>query len=113
MLKRSLIISSSLALSLMGTAFNTAHAEEPQLNQDRLQQQIRDRATSQANPPGTGQQMRQEQQEHTHQNRIETRSDNRQDNRQGHRGTDMVQGDGFGGAGGAGGMGGGAGRGGR
>lgn len=106
MLKRTLILSSGLALNLMGAAFNPAMADEPQLNQDRLQQQIRDRSAIQAQQPAMGQQMRQEHHEHTYQNRDERRSENRQ----GNRSSEMGQGGMGGGAGG--GMGGG-GRGGR
>ncbi|MFZ5466022.1 MAG: hypothetical protein ACOZAI_02045 [Pseudomonadota bacterium] len=95
MFTRSMIVSATLALAMTGGVFLPVQADEPQLNQDRLQQQIRDRAMTQQNLPDNGQQqMRQEQHEYTHQNRNETRSGNRQ----GNRSSDMGQGS-FGGTG--------------
>lgn len=81
MFTRSMIVSATLALAMTGGVFLPVQADEPQLNQDRLQQQIRDRAMTQQNLPDNGrQQMRQEQHEYTHQNRNETRSGNRSSN---------------------------------
>ncbi len=103
MSKRSIIASATLALALGAGLMLPAQAEEPALNQDQLQQQIRDRAMTQQDMPAEGrQQMRQEQRENATQNRSDTRSVNRQENRP----SGMGEG-GHGGKGHGGGMGGG------
>jgi len=95
MFTRSMIVSATFALAMTGGLLLPVQADEPQLNQDRLQQQIRDRAMTQQNLPDNGQQqMRQKQHEYTNQSRNETRS--------GKRSSDMSQG-GFGGTGNTGG----------
>lgn len=82
MSKRSIIASATLALAMSAPLMLPAQAEEPALNQDRLQQQIRDRAMTQQDMPADArQQMRQEQRENATQNRSDTRSVNRQENR--------------------------------
>jgi hypothetical protein len=96
---KNLLLASTCALTLFGATF--VHAEEPVLNQERLQQQIREHATTQARQadPAMQQQMQQQR---------ETQREEREARRAEHR-----QSGGMGG--GAGGMGGGmgGGRGGR
>ncbi len=83
MSKHHFISSSSLVLALLG-ALGAAQAEEPQLDQNRLQQQVREHAAIQANEHATGQPQRmQEQRKAQRQTRDERRAERREGNGQG------------------------------
>ncbi|MGK0674114.1 MAG: hypothetical protein ABWU16_05575 [Halothiobacillaceae bacterium] len=71
MFTRSMIISATLALAMTGGVVLPTQADEPQLNQDRLQQQIREHAMTQQNLPDNGRPMGQ-----MRQDRHEIRSGN-------------------------------------